>query len=212
LLRANTGVVIRIAGELIELAAIPSTDEAGDAALRASFPRPEQSEGASARVIRDRAPLNIADAHTDPRVSGAAHAYARVRGYRSQVVVLLLCHDEAVGTVGVTREAPGGFSNDEIALLKTFADQAVIAIENARLLTELQARTQELSRSVGELRVLGEVGQAISSTPDLRTVLNMIVARATQLSGTDAGVICEYDGGWNWNSRTSTSQRHSTTP
>jgi len=57
---------------------------------------------ASARVIRDRAPLNIADAHTDPRVSDAAHAYARVRGYRSQVVVPLL-HDEAVGTVGVTR-------------------------------------------------------------------------------------------------------------
>src|SRR5207245_8083428 len=86
------------------------------------------------------------------------------------------------------RRDPGGFTDAEIALLQTFADQAVIAIENARLLTELQARTQELTRSVGELRALGEVGQAISSTLDLQTVLSTIVARATQLSGTDAGV------------------------
>ena len=79
------------------------------------------------------------------------------------------------------------------SLLQTFADQAVIAIENVRLFKELEARTQELTRSVGELRALGEVGQAISSTLDLRTVLSTIVARATQLSGTDAGVIYEYD-------------------
>src|SRR4029434_3890608 len=73
------------------------------------------------------------------------------------------------------------------------ADQAVIAIENARLLSEVQARTAELTRSVEELRALGEVGQAISSTLDLRTVLSTIVARATQLAGTDAGVVYEYD-------------------
>jgi signal transduction histidine kinase len=78
-------------------------------------------------------------------------------------------------------------------LLETFADQAVIAIENVRLFKELEARTHDLTRSVGELRALGEVGQAISSTLDLRTVLSTIVARATQLSGTDAGVIYEYD-------------------
>jgi signal transduction histidine kinase len=80
-----------------------------------------------------------------------------------------------------------------VELLKTFADQAVIAIENVRLFSELQARTQDLTRSVGELRALGEVGQAISSTLDLQTVLSTIAARATQLSGTDAGVIYEYD-------------------
>ena len=83
----------------------------------------------------------------------------------------MLRHDEAVGAISVTRREPGGFTDDEIALLQTFADQAVIAIENARLLSELQARTQELTRSVGELQALGEVGQAISSTLDLQTVL-----------------------------------------
>ena len=105
----------------------------------------------------------------------------------------MLRHDEAVGTISVSRRKPGGFTDDEIALLQTFAAQAVIAIENARLLTELHVRTAELTQSVGELRPLGEVGQAISSTLDLQTVLSTIVARATQLSGTDAGVIYEYD-------------------
>src|SRR5262249_29820752 len=64
---------------------------------------------------------------------------------------------------------------------------------NVRLFKELEARTHDLTRSVGELRALGEVGQAISSTLDLQAVLSTIVARSTQLSGTDAGVIYEYD-------------------
>src|SRR5262245_38193261 len=73
------------------------------------------------------------------------------------------------------------------------ADQAVIAIENVRLFQELEARTQELAKSVGELRALGEVGQAVSSTLDLQTVLSTIVGNAVQLSGTNGGVIYEYD-------------------
>jgi signal transduction histidine kinase len=95
--------------------------------------------------------------------------------------------------ISVTRAEPGPFSDKQIALLRTFANQAVIAIENVRLFKELQARTEALSRSVSELQALGEVGQAISSTLDLQTVLSTIVARATQLSDTDAGVIYEYD-------------------
>jgi GAF domain-containing protein len=70
---------------------------------------------------------------------------------------------------------------------------AVIAIENVRLFQELKARTRELARSVEELKALGEVGHAVSSTLDLPTVLSTIVARAVQLSGTDCGVIYEYD-------------------
>jgi GAF domain-containing protein len=193
LLRGYAGALTRITDGQIELAALTSTDDAGDAPTRALFPQSLQSGVTHARAIRDRAPLNIADAQTDPRLSEAMHAYAPVRGYRSLVVVPLLRHDEAVGTIGVSRREPGGFTDDEIALLQTFADQAVIAIENARLLSELQTRTQELTRSVGELQALGEVGQAISSTLDLQTVLSTIVARATQLADADAGVIYEYD-------------------
>jgi len=81
------------------------------------------------------------------------------------------------------------FTSKEIAQLESFAAQAVIAIENTRLLNELRDRTTELARSVEELRTLGEVGQAVNSTLDQRTVLETIVAKAVQLSGTDAGAI-----------------------
>ena len=69
----------------------------------------------------------------------------------------------------------------------------MIAIENVRLFTELEERTKDLTRSVGELKALGDVGQAVSSTLDLETVLATIVARATALAGMDAGAIYEYD-------------------
>jgi GAF domain-containing protein len=108
-------------------------------------------------------------------------------------MVPMLRPGEAVGTISVTRRDPGGFTNDEIALLQTFADQAVIAIENTRLLSELQTRTDELTRSVDQLTALGEVGRAVSSTLDLETVLTTIVSRAVQLSGLDRGVVFEYD-------------------
>ena len=69
----------------------------------------------------------------------------------------------------------------------------MIAIENVRLFQELEARTRELAQSVGELRALGAVSQAVSSTLDLETVLSTIASHAVQLSGTDCGVIYEYD-------------------
>ena len=193
LLRAHTGALTRIAGDQIALAGLTSADGAGEAALRARFPQPLHSEDPHAQVIRGRVPLNVADAHTDARWPEAARAYARVRGYRSAVVVPLLRHDEALGSIGVNRREPGGFTDDEIALLQTFADQAVIAIENARLLSALQARTQELTRTVEQLTALGDVGRAVSSSLDLDTVLTTIVGRAVQLSGTDGGTIFEYD-------------------
>jgi signal transduction histidine kinase/CheY-like chemotaxis protein len=85
------------------------------------------------------------------------------------------------------------FTERQIAMLQTFADQAVIAIENTRLFNELQARTAELGRSVGELKALGEVGSAVSSTLDLDTVLTTILTHANQLAGTQAGQIFDYD-------------------
>src|SRR5262249_55699442 len=81
----------------------------------------------------------------------------------------------------------------QIALVETFANQAAIAIENVRLLDELRQRTDQLGRSVGELRALGEVSQAVNSTLDLETVLSTIVAKAVQLSGTEAGTIYVLD-------------------
>src|SRR4029077_3655030 len=98
-----------------------------------------------------------------------------------------------IGVIVIRRSEVRPFNEKQIKLLETFADQAVIAIENVRLFQELQERTRELVRSVGELKALGEVSQAVSSTLDLETVLTRIVSHAVQLSGTDCGVIYEFD-------------------
>jgi signal transduction histidine kinase len=105
----------------------------------------------------------------------------------------LLREGVAIGAIMIRRTEVRPFSERQIKLLETFADQAVIAIENVRLFQELETRTRELAQSVGELRALGDVSQAVSSTLDLEKVLETIVARAVQLSGTDCGVIYEYD-------------------
>jgi signal transduction histidine kinase len=142
------------------------------------------------RAILARDVVEVEDAFED---SEYAPGVARAGGFRSMLAVPMLRDGRPVGAIVVNRGQPGRFSPTQIELLKTFADQAVIAVENVRLFKELEARTQDLTRSVGELRALGEVGEAISSTLDLQTVLRTIVARATHLSGADAGVIYEYD-------------------
>jgi len=114
-------------------------------------------------------------------------------GWRTHLSVPLRQQEELIGTLAARRTEVRPFTPAEIKLLETFADQAVIAIENVRLFQELDARTRELAQSVGELKALGEVGQAVSSTLDLQTVLSTIVGHAVQLSGTNSGVIYEYD-------------------
>src|SRR5712692_9516557 len=100
-----------------------------------------------------------------------------------------------IGAFFIWRTEVRAFTDKQIELVTTFADQGVIAIENVRLFTELQARTAELTRSVDQLTALGEVGQAVSSSLDVDTVLNTIVGRAVQLAGADGGTLYEYDEG-----------------
>jgi signal transduction histidine kinase len=193
LLRAYGGFLTRIVGNQVELVALQGPNEAAEAAIRAMYPLSLQSAGVTPQAIRDRAPVNIVDYEGDSRVTEVARAAARLHGYRSWVIVPILRHDDPVGTILIARRESGGFTDDEIALLQTFADQAVIAIENARLLIELQARTSDLSRSVDELTALGEVGRALGSTLDLEVVLQTIVTRAVQIAGTAGCTIWEYD-------------------
>src|SRR5262249_46173515 len=154
LLNGYTGALTRREGDQITLAALTSTDDASDAAVKAAFPQRLHSRGAHPQTIRDRVPFNVADAHNDARLGVPEGDYASVRGYRSLVVVPLLRHDEAIGTVSVTRREPGGFTNDEITLLQTFADQAVIAIENVRLFNETKEALEQQTATSEILRVI----------------------------------------------------------
>jgi GAF domain-containing protein len=97
-------------------------------------------------------------------------------------MLLHLVAQQNPSVISVSRGTPGRFSDSQVDLLKTFADQAVIAIENTRLFEEVQARNRDLT-------ALGEVGRAVSSTLDLKVVLKTIVDRAVALSGTDGGSI-----------------------
>src|SRR5262249_860956 len=96
LLRGYSGALTGLAGNQITLAGLTSTDDAGDAAVRSAFPQPLQSVSPYAQAMRDRAPVNIADAETDPRLPHLAHAVARARAFRSWVVVPMLRQDEAI--------------------------------------------------------------------------------------------------------------------
>jgi signal transduction histidine kinase len=195
LLQAYSGVLTLIEGDQIELAAHTSTDDTGDAAVRAAFPQSRHSEWPPAQAIRDRAPINIADARTDTRVPETQHAHARVRGFRSVVAVPLLRHGEAVGAIGVTRRDPGGFTDDEIALLKTFTDQAVIAIENVRLFTELEDRNRDLTESLEQQTATSEILRVISQSPtDVQPVFDTIAKNARRLCKGDSASVLILDG------------------
>ena len=185
--------MFRFDGELIHFAAEHNLTPEGLEAVRRTFPvRPTRALG-SGRAILRRAVVHIPDVEVDPEY--AHQAMSRAVGFRSGLWVPMMREGAPIGVIGVVRAEPGPFSDNQIELLKTFADQAVIAIENVRLFQELRARTADLTRSVEQLTALGEVGRALSSTLDLETVLQAIVARASQLAGADGCAIYEYRAG-----------------
>jgi signal transduction histidine kinase/putative methionine-R-sulfoxide reductase with GAF domain len=143
------------------------------------------------RAAMNRDVVQIMDAWTDPLYDKKKDA--ELGGVRSMIGVPLMHDGRPIGVIALARTRVEPFVEREIELVKNFADQAVIAIENARLLAELRQRTEELGRSVSELRALGEISQAVNSTLDLETVLSTIVAKATQLSDTEAGAIYVFD-------------------
>ena len=112
---------------------------------------------------------------------------------RTFLAVPMLKENEVVGVIAIYRQEVLTFTDKQIAVVVNFANQAVIAIENVRLLNELRERTDELGRSVEELRALGVVTQAVNSTLDVDAVLTTIIAKAVELSGTEAGTIYTFD-------------------
>jgi GAF domain-containing protein len=185
---ATDAVIHRIDGDkLRSVANYGSLPRRGDRELL-----PIDRDSIVGRAIIDRRTLHIDDLAALPEVDFKAR-FARTIGVRTVLATPLMREETPIGTIHIRRMEVRPFTEKQIKLLETFADQAVIAIENVRLFQELEARTGELARSVGELKALGDVGQAVSLTLDLQTVLSTIVGHAVQLSGADGGAIYEYD-------------------
>ena len=189
LCEAERALIWRFDGQRLHVAATHNAS----ADLRAfveAHPLVPARHSAAARAALERHTIHLQDAQADPEYTYVTPA---VDPLRTVLAIPMLRADELLGVIAIFRHVVRPFTESQIALMETFADQAAIAIENARLLTELQARTADLTRSVRELQALGEVGQTLNSTLDVETVLSTIASRASQLAGTDSCTVYEWD-------------------
>ncbi len=188
---AGWGVIFRPDGDVYRVAGHYGGSREHRVFLERNPTIPPGPGSAVGRVALERRVVHIQDVLADPEYTLSEHQ--RSGEFRTVLGVPMLREGTLVGVFFIARNEVRSFTDRQIELVRTFADQAVIAIENVRLFQELQARTRALGRSVEELKALGEVSRAVSSTLDLQTVLATIVARAVQLSGTKSGIIYEYD-------------------
>ena len=171
---ADNGVIFQRDGDLYRLAANYGFSHEVERFATENPLRPDRGS-ATGRAALEGRPIHIPDVLADPEYRATGHQ--GLAGYRTNLAVPLLREGTTIGTFVLTRAEMNPFTDKQIELVTTFADQAMIAIENARLLTSCAQRTDELSRSVEEQRALGDVSQAVNSTLDLETVLSTIVAK-----------------------------------
>ena len=187
---ADRAIIFRFDGELLRMAVAFNTPEKFKEFIAQNPIRPGRHSSA-ARAALERRTIHISDVLADPEYTYGAKDVEKIR---TVVAVPILKGDDLLGVMTIYHlEGVRPFTDKQIALVETFADQAAIAIDNVRLLDALRHRTDELGRSVSELQALGDVSQAVNSTLDLQTVLSTIVAKAVQLSGTETGAIYAYD-------------------
>jgi two-component system NtrC family sensor kinase len=176
-------------GKLVYARASSGGDRAAIAAFQGMFPMAPTRGSLACRAILDRQIVHIPDMNAEPGLLPAV----RNLGAKSTLSLPLLRDGRAIGAMSLNGKKIGGFSDNQIELLKTFAEQAVIAVGSAETFRELRERTAALTRSVTELQALEEVLRAVNSSLDLETVLATIISRAVQLSQADEGTIYEFD-------------------
>jgi two-component system, NtrC family, sensor kinase len=180
--------VLRLEDDVLHMMAYTRLSPDADAALKVFYPKPllAMPWGESVRQGKVFITTDIED---DETPTESLHL-ARLRGWRSVLIVPLLSGRTPIGAISVTRREPGGFAENHVQLLKTFADQAVIAIQNVKLFEEVQAKTRDLEVSLQQQTATSDVLKVISrSAFDLQTVFDTLVKSAVTLSGARVGTI-----------------------
>jgi len=185
---ATAANVFTFDGALLHVAAMAVVDQKAADAVRTAFPRPPDRATVSSRAVLARGVVSVADVLQDPEY--AIGEFASAAGFRSAVGIPLVHEGRAIGAIAVGRAEPGPFPEHQVALLQTFADQAVIAIENARLITALRREIEGHRKSKATIHVLVEDMAAgrdtmIGDSPSLRQVRSQI----GQVGGTDSTVL-----------------------
>src|SRR4029453_7561299 len=149
------------------------------------------------RCVLEGRPVHVVDLLAEAAEFPVASAFAREGGFRAMLSVPLLREGEATGVIQLRRLEAEPFTERQISLLQSFAPQAVIAIENVRLFTELGARNHDLSESLEQQTATSEILRVISSSPtDLQPVFDIIAESAAKLCSAEVSVVTRYDGEW----------------
>ena len=173
-----------------------SVTAASTAAMREPFPLPLSDQSlAASRAITQRAVIHIPDTQGEEGFGAAMRARSHHLGFRAIVSVPLLTEAGVIGAMSLTRDTPGPFDDGQIALLETFADQAAIAVQNARLFKDLEVRNAELSESLEHQAATSEILAVMTRSPgDLQPVLDAVAASAARLCDAEDVYIRRIDG------------------